>query len=64
MKAKAVKEKKKHFSTNNENTLAMVAIDPSPLCLLLFFRQNMLDLRLKIRQDAKLNVIGWKLTKI
>lgn len=50
--------KKKHFSTNNENTLglrslAMVAIDPSPLLLLFFYAQNSLDLRLKIRKDAK-----------
>ena len=50
--------KKKHFSTNKENTLGlrsltMVAIDPSPSLLLFFFRQNSLHLRLKIRKDAK-----------
>ena len=56
--------KKKHFSTNKENTLglrslAMVAIDPSPsLLLLFFFVKTAYTYALKFVRMPNLNLIG------
>ena len=55
--------KKKHFSTNKENTLGlrsltMVAIDPSPSLLFFFFVKTAYTYALKFVRMPNLNLIG------